>query len=153
MWFDHDGLIYVFGHRQSTRFNRHSRIRVINGAWALREMYIGRCCHNVYMEHGSLYTCDSANWAFVEVNGWTGDRHSVDLNGFTRGLARVPGGFVVGVSDDTPRESRKSGDSRLVLLDDRLRIVDAVEMRGFGGVEDLRALGVSDPSHNGIVFP
>ena len=152
-------------HRQSTRTGRPSRVSILRaaGKCRLREtdsFAIGRNAHNVYHEDDCWYVCDSSGHALRRrydkpspvVGSQTakiiGD--SVDLGDFTRGLARFPGGFVVGLSADTPRSKRADGDASLVLLDDDLRIVDKLPLPTYGGVHDVRVLNVPDRAHHGI---
>ena len=150
VWFDDRGRMWLCDHRQSSRFNRPSRIRVLERDTKAFEIYVGRNAHNVYTEGDWIYTNNSSEWKFKAINWRTGDRKFVDVGGFSRGLGRIPGGFVVGVSKDQPRAERMSSDSKVVIINDEFEIVDEVALIGHGDVQDLRVLGISDPSHNGI---
>lgn len=155
IWADTAGEIVICEHRQSTRFDRPSRIRFFDRGFSFRdEILIGRNAHNVYCEGGSLFINDSSNWRLIEVGLLDKEvRREVAFDAFPRGLARFEHGWVVGLSEDAPREARNSGSSRLVLLNDTWEVVEELVLKDCGGVHGVRVLGPQiDLAHNRIPF-
>lgn len=155
IWFDAN-TVHIVEHRQSTRFNRPSRVRRADKSGRIiSERYIGRNAHNIFVEpvghEGRLFINDSTGERLTVVDLADGSRKHVNLGGFTRGFGSFDDGYVVGVSLVAVKDQRGLGNSQIVLLDKQLKVVDRLTLHGLGGLQDLRCLN-ADPSHNNLPF-
>lgn len=150
LWADPAGRLHVVEHRQSAKFDRPSRFRVLDEHFSIEfEVGLGLAAHNVYVEDGIWYACDSLAGDLMRIDFAQQRLRRKALGAFTRGLARpASGGFVVGLSDPGPREGRALGQTRLARLDADLNVVDEVQLPIFGGVHEVRVLGEVDLAHS-----
>lgn len=159
IWYD-AGRFYVCEHRYG---KEPARIRVFNRDFILFDTieFFGldnsHTCgiHNVYIENGQLYTL-SVN-KLIAKNLKTNQIRQYDIRshkdiGYLRGLARDDKYFYIGESAVSVREDRRKGDSKVIILDNELKIIDTINLVGTGQLHDIRLLS-NDKSHNGLDCP
>jgi len=97
-----------------------------------RVVNLGVQAHNIWRMEGGLSTCSSAEGCLVSEDGWR-----LKVGGFPRGVARVQGGWAVGVSELAERHKRDLTTGRVVFFDEEWRELGRVELAGEGLVLDL----------------
>jgi len=108
--------------------------------------------HNVYIENDVLFSCEKYGLVIKELNSQK--TCVVDLRidrkkCFFRGFARTKDHFLVGESQELPREKRDFGDARVLILDNDLKLIDTIELVDTGQIHDIRVIN-GDLAHNGI---
>lgn len=107
--------------------------------------------HNVYIENDILFSCEKYGLVIKELNS----RKTcvvdlrIDRKAFFRGFAKTKDHFFIGESQELPREKREFGDSRILILDNDMRIIDTIELVDTGQIQDIRIVS-GDLAHNGI---
>lgn len=158
IWFG-DNHYYVCEHNFGP-----SNVRVFNRNFVCVDCYpIGQDIHNVFVDipEDVMYVCDSMGQSLCAIDLVTraelGRVGGFDVNGntewFTRGLARWEKHFYVGLSrfgSGTERELFELGS--VVIVDDEMKLVDQIIMKGCGQLNEIRLLGVPDMAHNGITL-
>jgi hypothetical protein len=107
--------------------------------------------HNVYVEDGCLYTLARQDVVKHELRSSAEQRTRLDF--YLRGLARIPGHFLVGASENRERKGRAEGDSHFHILDDGLELLETVTLKDTGGITEIRAIEPMDLAHNGLPCP
>lgn len=112
--------------------------------------------HNVYVEDDILYTLSVEKLLRIDTS--TKEIDMIDVRsdrkvGYLRGFARIPGYFILGESQMCTREKRTTGNSRVIILDDNLRFVEAIELKDTGQLHDIRAIEPNDLAHNQVCYP
>ena len=97
-----------------------------------RDIELGLQAHNIWRLDGNLCTCSSAEGALVSETGWR-----LEVGGFTRGIARIPGGWAVGVSELAERRERDLTTGQVVFFDQAWRETGRIALPGEGLVLDL----------------
>jgi hypothetical protein len=118
--------------------------------------------HNVYVENGILYSCSSIGCKIVKVNLASGLVEHLDVDptqfnapsdtNFLRGLARFPGGWIIGASRFADKSKRQEENSWVYVFDNDFKPIAGFELFEEGAVYDIRSLS-PDPSHNNLPFP
>lgn len=163
----HSGLsCFVLEHNHE---HRHKRIVAFDHGWRRwKEMDIhieleqdqerryGFGAHNVYSHRGVVWTLTpkfvlqtlptSNRFTATTVPGTTPGRD------YLRGMAHHGGRFLIGVSTMAERSHRGEGDSRVVMIDERVQYVDEVVLEGVGQILTIRTLA-PDYSHNMLLCP
>lgn len=131
-----------------------NRIRKFWNHWREQEAIpVPNGIHNVYREGDLLYVCDSVRGQLVSFTLQREVVKTTPIGGWTRGLARLQDGWVVGTSQFMAHaKDRYRGDCALYLLNENFRAIDMVVLRGFGQVYDIRAME-GDPAHNNLPMP
>lgn len=93
---------------------------------------LGQQAHNLWRAGGAWHTCSSAEGAVI---GTTGLR--VATGGFPRGVAKLPGGWAVGISELAERGRRDFTDGQVALFDRRWVEQGRLTLAGEGLVLDL----------------
>lgn len=109
--------------------------------------------HNVYIEDGILYTCGKFGLVKMDLrrNKYTvADIRQDRENGFFRGLARSQKYWYIGESQVLPRKDRKFGDAKIQVLDNDLKHIDTITLKGTGQVQEIRIIDELDLAHNDI---
>lgn len=109
--------------------------------------------HNVYVENNILFSCEKYGLVVKELNSQKScviDLR-IDRKAFFRGLAKTKDYFFIGESQELPREKREFGDSRILILDNDLRLIDTIELVDTGQIQDIRVTK-GDLAHNGVEF-
>ncbi len=107
--------------------------------------------HNVYVENDILFSCEKYGMVVKELSS----RKTcvvdlrIDRKAFFRGLAKTKDYFFIGESQEFPRKKREFGDSRILILDNDLRLIDTIELVDTGQIQDIRVAN-GDLAHNGI---
>ena len=97
---------------------------------------LGQQAHNVWRHAGQWCTCSSGEGALRGSAGF-----SVTTGGFPRGVARLPGGWAVGVSGLAERSRRDLTDGHVILFDRHWRETRRLPLPGEGLVLDLLPAG------------
>jgi len=98
-----------------------------------KTLKLGHQAHNIWRQaDGELCTCSSIEGKLVGEHGW-----QLHTGGFPRGVAKVPGGWVVGVSELKERKERDFSDARLLLYDDAWQQTTEVILPKVGMVLDI----------------
>jgi hypothetical protein len=153
IWCDGEQF-YVVGHRWKFQ---PKKIWVFGLDWKLRRVIdiVVReetpGMHNVYIEDGVLYTLGPRD--VIKYDLRTGDDTRTRTGYYLRGLARVPGRFLVGASQKCERKGRAEGDSQFHILDDDLNLLETVTLKDTGGITEIRAVDPPDLAHNGLPCP
>ena len=98
----------------------------------VRVLDLGVQAHNIWRMDGALCTCSSAEGCLVSTSGWR-----LEVGGFTRGIARLPHGWAVGVSELAERRERDWTTGSVVVFDEQWREIGRLELPGEGLVLDL----------------
>ena len=131
-----DDLVWVLAHRRGP-----SSLLAFPLAAALQgetvapvhHIELGHQAHNIWRQaNGELCTCSSIEGKLVGEHGW-----QLHTEGFPRGVAKVPGGWVVGVSELKERKERDFSDARLLLYDDAWQQTTEVVLPKVGMVLDI----------------
>jgi len=93
---------------------------------------LGHQAHNLWRVGGRWHTCSSAEGAVVGAAGLR-----VPTGGFPRGIAKLPQGWVVGISELAERGRRDFTDGQLALFDRHWREQGRHTLAGEGLVLDL----------------
>lgn len=93
---------------------------------------LGRQAHNLWRLGGAWHTCSSADGAIVGEDGC-----SVPTGGFPRGIARLPGGWAVGVSALAERSQRDYSAGQIAIFDRRWQELRRHSLPGEGLILDL----------------
>ena len=127
----------------------------------LNTIDIGPNVHNVYREGNCIYNLTSPHngdpAGMIITDLIDGTQRRVDKSEWgmvlMRGLVRVNDGWYVGMSPwKTDRSKRRDGDAVIAQLNNDFEEVDRITLPDYGPVCSIRALGVRNPSHNGIVM-
>jgi len=163
VWTDGSEL-YTVEHNGSKYARRRSltgsRLRVLSmEGKSLWDVKIGKDVHNIYREGPLLYFCDSLGYRFCRyhinekrVAGQT----DVGTDWYVRGVARIPDGFLVGLSDygkhKTPFEEWDTREGRVLLVDDSMNVVEEMVIPKCKQIFDVRVTNLPDPAHNGVAW-
>ena len=93
---------------------------------------IGHQAHNLWFDKDQWLTCSSEEGKVVGAAGFV-----VETGAFPRGIARLDGGWVVGLSAIAEREVRDYADGELLVFDDHWQLTDRITLPGEGLVLDL----------------
>lgn len=165
VWSDGE-YFYVVEHRQNRmpkavqlfdmQWNHHSKLEV-----CLKEQtpHTGYGIHNVYKEDSMVVTLAPDQFVLMHMS-WKEHlsmafAHTIKgpvTRPYYRGLAKAMGVFYVGVSRVDAREHRGEGDSCIYMLDNRLDLLDVIELHDTGQILEVRAL-TGDLAHNGLDCP
>ncbi|QIK36796.1 hypothetical protein GWK36_00930 [Caldichromatium japonicum] len=129
LWFE-DGLVWVLAHRRGPSQLLAFPIAAALAGQAvapLRQIELGIEAHDIWQLHGTLCTCSSAEGCLLSEAGWR-----LEVGGFTRGLARIPGGWAVGVSELAERQARDWTTGQVVVFDEDWREVRRYSLLGEG---------------------
>lgn len=159
IWFDRsDKLFYIVEHR-----NEDSRIVVTDQKFKIKHEIknAGKHMHNVYVEGDLIFSCSSNENSFVSINKKTRKvvkKHKFGMPKgiepwYTRGIARLKDGWLVGFSRRAKRDVRThTGSGIVMVLDNNWKTVDVIEIPSRGQINEIRLVGESDLTHNGIVW-
>jgi len=99
----------------------------------MHRIELGHQAHNIWRQaNGELCTCSSIEGKLVGEHGW-----QLHTGGFPRGVAQLPGGWVVGVSELKERKERDFSDARLLFYDDAWHQTTEVTLPKVGMVLDI----------------
>jgi hypothetical protein len=101
-----------------------------------RRWYFGQQAHNLWQHGGRWHTCSSIEGCVIGQDG-----RRIPVGGFTRGVARLASGWLIGVSQLAERAQRDWTDGQLVQFDEHWRERARHGLPGEGLVLDLLALG------------
>lgn len=141
----HDGDILLAGNRPHgwhARFAPDGRL--------LARQALGAGTHNVWVEDGEVQVCSSDEGA---VQGAGEAKQPVVAQGWLRGVAKGRTTRYFGVSQNLVRGVRDRSDCMILALEPGGAVVRTFAFLDFGMLHDLRVLGRSDDSHNGVSFP
>lgn len=150
---------YACLHRKGT-----SQVVKLNSRFNCTQVWkIGEHIHNVYVEDGLMYICDSRNEALIEYNPKGGKvkrqckipRNLLGHKGawFPRGLARGDGFFLVGLSKRLPRNARRAEQqSAVIKVNDDFELEEVFEIPDCGGITEVRLTSELDKAHNEIPY-
>jgi len=93
---------------------------------------LGQQAHNLWRSGGRWHTCSSAEGAIVDEGG-----RSVPTGGFPRGVARLPCGWAVGISELAERSRRDFSEGQVAIYDAAWRALRRHPLRGEGLVLDI----------------
>ena len=93
---------------------------------------LGQQAHNLWRSGGRWHTCSSAESALLAADGWR-----LPTGGFPRGIARLPQGWALGLSELAERDRRDYTDGQLVLFDRHWRERRRHRLAGEGLVLDV----------------
>lgn len=93
---------------------------------------LGEQAHNIWRHANQWCTCSSAEEALLGSKGFY-----VPTGGFPRGIARLPGGWAVGVSARAERSRRDLSDGHVLLFNRRWQERQQLPLVGEGLVLDL----------------
>lgn len=113
---------------------------------------LGKSIHCIYREGDWIYTVSSVGEAVAMRNLETGEHREVPYSpyhrGYGEGLCRLPWGWCVGVSQDSPNRSA------VVMFDGDWQYLDKLLLPpDIGQLYEVRALTGEDRAHNGLPFP
>lgn len=122
----------------------------------------GYVFHNLYIEDDVFYGCchsgkgdRTSNLYRYDLKERKGELFEIRKdteNGFMRGLARNEDYFFIGESQHEPiRSLREMGNSRVLIVDNDMKLIDTIELEDTGQLRDVRLLK-GDKAHNGIDF-
>ena len=106
---------------------------------------LGVQAHNVFAVSGALATCSSAEGLLVSESGW---RHRT--GGFPRGLAATDELRLVGVSQNTSRDSRSVANGVIRIFDNRWRYQSDYLLRGVGMILDILPISLEGKALVGL---
>lgn len=121
--------LWLLAHNRGASEILHFRLpdRTLLGRYLL-----GQQAHNLWRHGRGWATCSSAEGRIVAQDGL-----GVDTGAFPRGIAPLPDGWAVGLSQLAERDQRDYCDGQLALYDRRWRRVHAITLPGEGLVLDL----------------
>ncbi|GAA0133980.1 hypothetical protein YSY43_08200 [Paenibacillus sp. YSY-4.3] len=148
-----DDNLYVIAHR----FNKGSWLGVFSypGMQLLEIDNLGPATglHNIWItDQGQKISCDSNKGSLIDLDKKT----PLWVSGapiFTRGLAAHGDYIVVGESQQTGRDLRRSSMSGLWIVDRRnWKTIDHICLGPYGAVNEVRLLDVPDLAHHKVPF-
>ena len=144
--FVRDDMIVLAGSQPAGWFARFNRDRkpLENG-----RQLMGSMSHNVWLEDEEVCVCSSGEGTLTSTSGM---RRLIHPRAWLRGLCRVGMQFYVGISQELHRSARAASDCSIVMVGGEGRLERCYSFLGFGVISDLRTLGISDTTHNGISF-
>lgn len=135
LWFEGE-RVWLTAHRHGpSRLLAFDRAAAVAGRTtaALETIALGRQAHNVWRQaNGELCTCSSIEGRLLGERGWR-----LETGAFPRGVAALPGGWVVGLSALNERRQRDFADAELVFYNHRWRERGRLPLPGVGMVLDL----------------
>ena len=166
VWVDGDSLWLCFHnkwkspHNYESEFRKYPATKDINVARPLKEIKVGRGCHNVYEKDGYLFLCSSNQYSFMKYDLETSEivntLNTTKLNIFgktywhCRGLAYDGKYFYVGLSLHARREIRHDVEiGGIMVVDENLKLVSLISLEKIGQVNEIRCLDKPDFAHNG----
>ncbi len=134
LWFEGD-LVWILAHQRGPSQLLAFPIESARAGQTLppeRIVQLGNQAHDIWRLEGALCTCSSAEGALASEAGWR-----LEIGGFTRGIARIPGGWAVGVSEFAERRQRDLTTGQVVLFDECWREMHRLFLAGEGLVLGL----------------
>ena len=99
----------------------------------VHQIELGQQSHNIWRQaNGELCTCSSIEGKLVGEHGW-----QLQTGGFPRGVARLPWGWVVGISELKERSARDFSDAQLFFYDDAWQRIAEITLPKVGMVLDI----------------
>jgi len=99
----------------------------------VKRVQLGVQAHNIWRHtDGTLCTCSSGEGKLISESGW-----ELVTGGFPRGVARLPGGWVVGVSELKERNERDFSDAKLLFYNADWQLLNEVVLPKVGMVLDI----------------
>jgi hypothetical protein len=123
---------------------------------------MGKCIHNVYIEDGIIFTCDSAHFTFARFNlkGKRMENKQFDVfdtkEWFNRGLCRNKNKnfWMIGLSCHRKyrkdrKDTKKGG---VLILNNKFDIIEKIPINNYGQINEIRLISELDLAHNSIPF-
>lgn len=135
------GSVFVMFHNYSKVTGKNSEVVELDHRLRIaRVVETGaQDAHNIAFCGDTLLYCDSRHRRLVL------GENSIEVGGFTRGLALTSAYAVVGVSEFAPRAERRLSHGSLHFCDlESLSIQETLRVPSVGGIHDIRAVGCSD---------
>jgi hypothetical protein len=171
-----DGILYyVVEHRGKVPPSSLTALTRSGDIFTFRQRWnnIGMECHNIHIEPHETFgwlkftTLSSKEFSIKQyalkdelVDGATLqlEREKVinalgNSQWYVRGLARIPGVWLVGLSRYDPARSTRLIEAKIggvIALDDNWNTIQEVDLSGNGMIYDLRIISSLDECHNGI---
>ncbi len=127
-----DGLVWILAHNRGPSellaFSLADRALV-------QRIMLGNCGHNMWREHGQLFTCSSAESRLLGDQGFL-----LDTGGFPRGVAFDAHNRCVGVSALVERKARDFTNGKVLVTDRAWRPRHEIALADEGLVLDLMPL-------------
>lgn len=110
--------------------------------------------HNVYVEKGALYVCGPDGLIRVKKRVKIFCPSALaQQSHYLRGFARTKKHFFLGVSEAAVRDKRIKGDSAVLVLNNKLELIETIYLEGTGNLTEIRAVDGPDLAHNRIRCP
>lgn len=171
LWFDAENTLWSVFHRNTHKTGNDSIIVRIDDEGTIIERHeqFGRCSHNVYVEDDRIITLSSLTNEIMIKDKKTNDvrvvacdpkrEHLSKYLTWLRGLVRVEGSYIVGISTwtttnlDRIQQRDKINETYLCMFDDDFALKDIRYLGKLGTIYDIHAIDRPDSCHNDITFP
>ena len=129
-------LVWVLAHRRGPSWLMAFPVEAALQGEAIEPVHkieLGEQAHNIWRQSdGELCTCSSIEGLLLGERGWR-----LETGGFPRGVAKLPDGWVVGISELKERRERDFSDARLRFYDHNWEQTHEITLPGVGMVLDL----------------
>ena len=138
LYFERD-LVWVLAHRRGpSELLAFPVTEAMRGETSkpVQVLAMGNQAHNIWRcSDGSLATCSSGEGMLISSSGW-----QLETGGFPRGVARLPSGWVVGISALRERSERDFSDAQLQIYDHNWHLLMEITLPKVGMILDIIAV-------------
>jgi hypothetical protein len=116
----------------------------------IKRQDLGRETHNVWIDDRAMHVCSSSDPSILREDGKS---FALPPHVLARGFCMQGECRFVGVSENLMREDRPFSNCSIFELDEKYKYIEALWLRGFGMLHDLRSIDWPDAvSHHGRAF-